>query len=88
MRAPTDRPGGPLTLEERKRLLVLVCEADRVSWRAACHRPPPSPVARIAGEALQYADLLGTLLPGRAGRLLRRATFFANVGRRLGLIRV
>ncbi len=73
--------------KERKELLVLACEVDRVAWRQAC-RPTRSPRAEFAHEALGYLDTISSFLPGRVGRWLRGASFLAGLGRQFGWLKL
>jgi hypothetical protein len=71
---------------ERKELLVLACEVDRMAWRQACR--PARPGARFAREVLGGLELISSFLPGRFGRWLRGASFLADLGRRFGWLRL
>lgn len=80
--------GGPLTLAERKKLLVLACTADRAAWLQACRpRAAQGPLARLTEELLRYADLLGPWVPGRLGRWLRNAGLLFRLARGFGGLR-
>ncbi len=77
--APVDLP---LNRDERKRLLVVACVADRLAWCQACE-PRPRPPLHQAGYILQLLEPLTALLPGRIGRWLRGANFIAKVSRQV-----
>ena len=87
MSEPTDQIHRTLTSRnERKELLVLACEVDRVAWRMAC-RPNREPGTQLALKLLGYLQTLGSLVPGRLGRWLRGAGFLAGLSRQLGILR-
>lgn len=73
----------PLTLEERKRLLVLACEVDRAAWCYSC-RPRPRPPAARAVQLLNFLEPVLSLIPGLPGRWLRRVGFLTRVIRQFG----
>lgn len=83
--APTDFP---ISREERKRLLVLACASDRTALVRACFPKPRGPLASLAGEIMQYVNIVSTFLPGRIGRLLRTLSSAAEIGRHLGWLRL
>lgn len=68
---------------ERKELLILACEVDRVAWRQAC-RPARTPNVQFAFKVLRYLQTFGSILPGRLGRWVRNANLLADVGRMFG----
>jgi hypothetical protein len=70
---------------ERKELLVLACEVDRVAWRQACQ--PPRQSAQLAHDILGYLQTFSSFLPGRVGRWVRTATFAADLVRKFGFLR-
>ncbi len=72
---------------ERKELLVLSCEVDRVAWREAC-RPRRKSGTQLAMNMAGYLQTFGSFLPGRLGRWLRGAGFLADLGRMLGWFRL
>lgn len=78
----TDKIDPPLSIEERKRLLVLACMADRAAWAQAC-APRPQPPLAMAGRILQLLEPLTVLLPGKIGRWLRKAQFLTKIGRQV-----
>jgi hypothetical protein len=87
MPEPTDQIHRTLTSRnERKELLVLACEVDRVAWRMAC-QPNRGSNAQVALKLLGYLQTLGSLVPGRLGRWLRGAGFLAGLSRQLGFLR-
>jgi hypothetical protein len=65
-------------------LLVLACETDRAAWCRACE-PRPRPPAAMASHLLHLLEPLLSLIPGLPGRWLRKLSFFAHLGRTLGL---
>lgn len=73
-------------LEEKKRLLTLICTADRVEFQQTCGRSAANPKVQLATHLLAYADVIAEAIPGRLGIVLRRASIFARVGRELGLL--
>lgn len=88
MSEPIDQIHRTLTSRnERKELLVLACEVDRVAWRKACMPSGRGPGAQVALKLLGYLQTLGSLVPGRLGRWLRGAGFLAGLGRQLGWLR-
>lgn len=74
-----------MSLEERKRLLVLACEVDRAAWCNSC-RPRPRPPMVRAAQMLHFIEPVLSLIPGRPGRWLRRLSFAARVARQVGQI--
>ena len=84
MPEPSDSNDAALSREDRKRLLVLACETDRAAWCHAC-RPRPRPPVVIASHVLHILEPLLSLVPGLPGRWLRKASFFAHLGRAFGL---
>lgn len=85
MPAPTHPNAPSLSVEERKLLLVLACEADRAAWCCSC-RPRPRPAAIQVARLLNYLEPLLSLIPGRPGRWLGRVGFIARAVRRFGLL--
>ena len=85
MSQPADSNDASLSREDRKRLLVLACATDRAAWCRACEPHPRPPVA-MASHVLRMLDPLLALIPGLPGRWLRKASFFAHIGRAIGLI--
>ena len=77
-----------MLLAMRKRDAMLDCISDRVEWIHACTPAAVPPSRRMASTILHYADIAAAVLPGRIGRLLRTVTFFANIGRQIGLVRM
>jgi hypothetical protein len=73
-------------LEEKKRLLSLICAADRVEFQQTCERSVANPKVQLATHLLAYADVIADAVPGRLGVVLRKATLFARVGRQLGFL--
>jgi hypothetical protein len=73
-------------LERRKAYLVLACESDRGAWREAC-LPNGSASHLAVRSVLGYLEPIASFFPGRIGRWLRAATFFANLSRHLGWLR-
>ena len=71
---------------ERKELLVLACEVDRVAWRQAC-RPARKPQVQHVFKILGYLQTFGSILPGRLGRWVRNANLLADLGRVCGWLR-
>lgn len=73
---------------ERKELLVMACQVDRLAWREAC-RPVRAPVegAQLAFKLAGWFQTLGAFLPGRVGRWLRGASILADLGRMFGWLR-
>lgn len=69
---------------ERKELLVLACEVDRVAWHQAC-RPTRGPGLQFTLRILHQVQTFGSLIPGRLGRWLRNAGLLADLGRLCGL---
>jgi hypothetical protein len=87
MPEPIDQIQRTLTSRnERKELLVLACEVDRMSWRQAC-QPVHRPGGQLALTLLNFLQPLSSLLPGRLGRWLRGAGFLAGLGRQFGWLR-
>jgi hypothetical protein len=72
--------------QERKELLALACEVDRVSWIQAC-QPSRQAGLRVVGDLLGYIEPFTHLLPNRLGGLLRGATFLTQLGRQFGWLR-
>lgn len=88
MLEPIDQIHRALTSRnERKELLVLACEVDRLAWRQAC-RPNRSPAAQLTHKLLGYVETIGSFLPGRLGRWLRGTSFLAGIGRQLGWLKL
>lgn len=83
MPEPAHPSDPPLTLEERKRLLVLACEVDRAAWCNSCRPRPRPPVVRVA-QLLSYFEPVLALIPGRPGRWLKRLAPLARVARQIG----
>ena len=79
----TDQIDPALSRTDRKQQLVLACMADRAAWVQACE-PRPQPPLAMAGNLLKLLEPLTFLLPGKLGRWLRRAEFFAQIGRQIG----
>lgn len=73
-------------LEEKKRLLSLICSADRVDFQQTCQRSIANPKIQLATHLLAYADVIAEAIPGRLGVVLRKASVFARVGRQLGFL--
>ena len=77
-------PTSPLTLEERRRRLALICELDRLNLRIAlrpvARRPEPVlggvPLS-VFNQALSFAQLI----PGKIGRWARSAAMGADLFR-------
>ena len=74
-----------MSTEERKKLLILACEADRIAWCNAC-RPVPQAPTQIASHLFSFLEPFAALVPGWPGRLLRQASFLTRLGRQFGLI--
>lgn len=83
MPEPAHPIDSPLSLEERKRLLVLACEVDRAAWCNSCRPRPRPPVVRAA-QLLSYFEPALALVPGLPGRWLRRLGFLARAVRQVG----
>ncbi len=81
---PHHQVDSPLTREDRKQLLILACEADRVAWCNAC-RPAPRPPVQLAAQILGMLEPVVSFIPGWPGRWLRNVNFFARLGRQFGL---
>lgn len=75
----------PLTRDERKQLLVLACQIDRVAWCDSCRPRPRPPTALVVG-LLGFLEPLASLIPGLPGRWLRKMGFFARLARQFGFI--
>jgi hypothetical protein len=73
--------------ERRKAFLALACEGDRIALREAC-LPVGSPRRAAIRSVLAYLEPVASFFPGRIGRWLRAASFFANISRHLGWIRL
>jgi hypothetical protein len=58
----------PLTLDERRELLILACELDRLNLRLAMR---PTPLERLTLSALEQLAPLAPHLPGRIGKWTR-----------------
>ena len=71
---------------ERKELLVLACEVDRLAWRQACG-PARRPGVQLARRLLGCLETVGSFLSGRLGRWLQGAGFLAHLGRQFGWLR-
>lgn len=80
---PTHPLDAPLSLAERKQLLIIACEADRAAWCDAC-RPRPQPPTALLSQALRFVEPVLSLIPGLPGRWLRRIDFVARVVRQFG----
>ena len=68
----------PVSRDERKRLLMFACAADRLAWVQACEPPPEPPLAK-AGHLLQFIEPFVGFLPGRVGRWIRNAHFVGSL---------
>lgn len=78
----------PLTRSDRKALLILACNADRLAWRQAClSSASNSIVSQMTRKAIHWADLASAFLPGRLGRWARGASFLSHIASTLGWLR-
>jgi hypothetical protein len=73
-------------LEEKKRLLSLICSADRMEFEQTVNRSMADPKVQLATHLVAYADVIADFIPGRIGVLARRASTFARIGRQLGFL--
>lgn len=82
---PADSSAAALSREDRKQLLILACQADRIAWCDSC-RPRPRPPAALAANVLSFLEPLFSLVPGLPGRWLRRMGFFTRLARQFGIL--